>query len=111
MKSLQGSETSDRTIHQLVSFVKALGKTPIVTSDTPGFLVNRVLFPYLGEAIRMMQEGANPQIVDSEIRRFGMPMGPLELLDQVGLDIAYHVASSLKQVLPETEAVVDYRER
>ena len=105
---VQGSETSDRTIHQLVSFVKALGKTPIVTSDTPGFLVNRVLFPYLGEAIRMMQEGANPQIVDSEIRRFGMPMGPLELLDQVGLDIAYHVASSLKQVLPETEAVVDY---
>ena len=85
---VRGQATTEQTIHQLVSFVKALGKTPIVTTDTPGFLVNRVLFPYLGEAVRMVQEGMSPQRIDRQIRRFGMPMGPLELLDQVGLDVA-----------------------
>ena len=105
---VRSQATTEQTIHQLVSFVKALGKTPIVTTDTPGFLVNRVLFPYLGEAVRMVQEGMNPQSIDREIRRFGMPMGPLELLDQVGLDVAYHVASSLDSILPNVKPVLEF---
>ncbi|MEO1524515.1 MAG: 3-hydroxyacyl-CoA dehydrogenase NAD-binding domain-containing protein [Planctomycetota bacterium] len=103
--------TSDATIAKLIAFVRALGKTPIVTSDSPGFLVNRVLFPYLGEAIRMAGEGFGIERIDKEIRRFGMPMGPLELLDQVGLDVAHHVAGTLDGTLPEAQPVVQYLER
>ena len=99
--------TDEATIARLVSFVRALGKTPIVTTDSPGFLVNRVLFPYLGEAILMVAEGFDVPTIDREIRRFGMPMGPLELLDQVGLDVAHHVAGSLDGVLPGVAPVVN----
>ncbi|MDE0864911.1 MAG: 3-hydroxyacyl-CoA dehydrogenase NAD-binding domain-containing protein [Rubripirellula sp.] len=105
---VRGEDTDENTIQRLVGFVKALGKTPLVTSDTPGFLVNRVLFPYLGEAVRMVHEGFDPQKIDREIRHFGMPMGPLELLDQVGLDVAHHVANSLQEILPEVEQVLDF---
>lgn len=102
-----GSEgTSDATIARLVAFVKALGKTPIVTSDSPGFLVNRVLFPYLGEAVLMVAEGHDIAKIDKEVRQFGMPMGPLQLLDQVGLDVALHVAMSLEDILPGVAPVV-----
>ncbi|CAN0445308.1 unnamed protein product, partial [Hapterophycus canaliculatus] len=90
--------TDESTVSQLVAFVKAMGKTPVVTADRPGFLVNRVLFPYLGEAIRLVGEGVSIAKIDREIKRFGMPMGPLELLDQVGLDVAMHVAGSLDEV-------------
>lgn len=96
--------TSEETIHELVQLVRTMGKTPIVTSDKPGFLVNRVLFPYLGEAIHMVQEGFSIPAIDREMRNFGMPMGPLELLDQVGIDIAAHVAQSLLDCLYESEA-------
>lgn len=96
---VRGKCTADETVARLVSFVRALGKTPIVTSDSPGFLVNRVLFPYLGEAVLMVREGFDIAKIDNELRRFGMPMGPLELLDQVGIDVAQHVALSLSSVL------------
>ncbi|MGB7347485.1 MAG: 3-hydroxyacyl-CoA dehydrogenase NAD-binding domain-containing protein [Pirellulaceae bacterium] len=104
---VQGKETSAATVARLVAFVRALGKTPVVTSDSPGFLVNRVLFPYLGEAVLMVREGHDVAKIDKELRRFGMPMGPLELLDQVGLDVALHVAGSLSEVLSGVEPVVE----
>jgi 3-hydroxyacyl-CoA dehydrogenase/enoyl-CoA hydratase/carnithine racemase len=103
---VRASQTDDATITRLVAFVKALGKTPIVTSDSPGFLVNRVLFPYLGEAVLMVAEGYDVAKIDKQVRRFGMPMGPLQLLDQVGLDVALHVASSLDNILPGVAPVV-----
>ena len=99
--------TSDATIARLVAFVRALGKTPIVTSDSPGFLVNRVLFPYFGEAVLMVAEGYDVAKMDKQVRRFGMPMGPLQLLDQVGLDVALHVAKSLEGILPGVAPVVE----
>jgi 3-hydroxyacyl-CoA dehydrogenase/enoyl-CoA hydratase/3-hydroxybutyryl-CoA epimerase len=101
------SDTSDETVARLAAFVRSLGKTPIVTMDSPGFLVNRVLCPYLGEAIFMVEEGFSVVEIDQQIRRFGMPMGPLELLDHVGLDVAYHVAKSLNVVLPGAMSVID----
>jgi len=104
---VRATETDDLTIARLVAFVKSLGKTPIVTTDSPGFLVNRVLFPYLGEAVLMVTEGFAIEQIDKEIRRFGMPMGPLELLDQVGLDVAHDVAGSLMKNMPEVQPVVD----
>ncbi|MDG2220610.1 MAG: 3-hydroxyacyl-CoA dehydrogenase NAD-binding domain-containing protein, partial [Rubripirellula sp.] len=102
---VRGEKTDDETLVRLVSFVKALGKTPVVTADAPGFLVNRVLFPYLGEAVRMVGEGGDVAEIDKQVRRFGMPMGPLQLLDQVGIDVAYHVAHSLSETLPGVESV------
>ncbi len=104
---VRAKETDDETIARLVGFVRALGKTPIVTTDSPGFLVNRVLFPYLGEAVLMVAEAYDVSMIDKQVRRFGMPMGPLELLDQVGLDVALHVATSLDDVLPGVTPVID----
>lgn len=104
---VRGQHTNDDTITRLVALVRSLGKTPIVTKDAPGFLVNRVLFPYLGEAVMMFSEGHSPTEIDREVRRFGMPMGPLELIDQVGVDIAKHVATSLGGVITGLTPAVD----
>jgi 3-hydroxyacyl-CoA dehydrogenase/enoyl-CoA hydratase/3-hydroxybutyryl-CoA epimerase len=93
--------TSPAAISRLVRLVKKLGKTPIVVEDSPGFVVNRILFPYLAEAVRMVCEGESVTWIDKALKRFGMPMGPLELLDQVGLDIGAHVASGLSDVIPD----------
>jgi 3-hydroxyacyl-CoA dehydrogenase/enoyl-CoA hydratase/3-hydroxybutyryl-CoA epimerase len=87
--------TSDHTIATLVELVRSLGKVPLVVADGPGFLVNRILFPYLDEAVRMVSEGTPPDEIDREMRRFGMPMGPLQLLDHVGIDVAADVAQTL----------------
>lgn len=104
---VRAAQSDDETIARLVAFVKALGKTPIVTADAPGFLVNRVLFPYLGEAVLMVAEGYDVSKMDKEVRRFGMPMGPLQLLDQVGLDVGLHVAMSLNGILPGVGPVLE----
>lgn len=93
--------TVDARTARLVEFVKKLGKTPIVCNDSPGFVVNRILFPYLDEAVRLVCEGVSPDRVDKVIEDFGMPMGPLELLDQVGIDVAAHVAKSLAALSPQ----------
>lgn len=91
----------DEDIAMLVDFVKKLGKVPLVTSDSPGFVVNRILFPYLDEAVRLHCEGVPTESIDRALKRFGMPMGPLDLLDQVGLDVAAHVADTLNSLSPE----------
>jgi 3-hydroxyacyl-CoA dehydrogenase/enoyl-CoA hydratase/3-hydroxybutyryl-CoA epimerase len=73
-----------------------LGKTPVVVRDSPGFLVNRVLMPYMNEALRLLGEGLSIEAVDQAMTAFGMPVGPLGLLDQIGLDTARHVAGVLQ---------------
>ncbi len=100
-------DTDEAVLQRLLRFTRALGKTPVVTSDSPGFIVNRVLFPYLGEAVQMTIEGYDAEFIDSPMRAFGMPMGPLELLDHVGIDVAAHVADSLSGVLPDAQAVAE----
>lgn len=92
---VRSESTSDATVATLVELVRSWGKVPLVVADQPGFLVNRVLFPYLDEAVRLVWEGLSPEEVDRSARDFGMPMGPLELLDQVGLDVAADVAHAL----------------
>ena len=92
---VRGRSTDDDTIATLVDLVRRLGKVPVVVADSPGFLVNRILFPYLDEAVRLVTEGVPGPVVDREAVRFGMPMGPLELLDQVGIDVAADVAVTL----------------
>lgn len=87
--------TGDDIVSTLVELVRRLGKTPLVVADRPGFLVNRILFPYLDEAVRLVWEGAATEQVDRAAKEFGMPMGPLELLDHVGIDVAADVAQTL----------------
>ena len=84
---------------RLARFVSAIGRLPVAVSDYPGFLVNRILTPYLLEAIVMLDEGYDKKTIDAAARAFGMPMGPLELADNVGLDICLDVAESLRDAL------------
>jgi 3-hydroxyacyl-CoA dehydrogenase/enoyl-CoA hydratase/3-hydroxybutyryl-CoA epimerase len=91
--------SADRAVALLAQWAIALGKTPVLVRDSPGFVVNRVLMPYLNEAVLLAAEGLGVAELDRTMRRFGMPMGPLELLDQVGLDVAAHVARSMQPAL------------
>jgi 3-hydroxyacyl-CoA dehydrogenase/enoyl-CoA hydratase/3-hydroxybutyryl-CoA epimerase len=89
----------DAALATLAQWAIDLGKTPVVVRDSPGFVVNRILMPYLNEAVILVAEGLTIEQVDRPMKRFGMPMGPLELLDQIGLDVAAHVAQSMQPVL------------
>jgi 3-hydroxyacyl-CoA dehydrogenase/enoyl-CoA hydratase/3-hydroxybutyryl-CoA epimerase/3-hydroxyacyl-CoA dehydrogenase/enoyl-CoA hydratase/3-hydroxybutyryl-CoA epimerase/enoyl-CoA isomerase len=83
---IRGEKTSDQTVATLVALAKKVGKTPIVVRDCPGFLVNRILFPYMNEAMVLLEEGAEPRAIDKAATDFGMPMGPITLSDVVGMD-------------------------
>ncbi|WP_290701212.1 fatty acid oxidation complex subunit alpha FadB [Amphritea sp.] len=109
---IRGEKTSDETIARTVSFATAMGKTPIVVNDCPGFLVNRVLFPYFGGFSGLLQDGADFRNVDKVMERFGWPMGPAYLLDVVGIDTAHHADQVMAAGFPERmshegESVID----
>ena len=87
-----GTLTNEEAVKKTVEVAKQMGKIPIVVKDSPGFLVNRILLPYMNEAAYLMQEGVKPNRIDKVLRKFGMPMGPMELLDEVGIDVAYKVS-------------------
>ncbi|MCI0681214.1 MAG: 3-hydroxyacyl-CoA dehydrogenase NAD-binding domain-containing protein [Gemmataceae bacterium] len=87
---IRGEQTSDQTVVTLVAHAKRVGKSPIVVRDCPGFLVNRILFPYMNEAYALLEEGASPRDLDRAATEFGMPMGPITLSDVVGLDTALY---------------------
>ncbi len=88
---IRGEETSERAIVTTAAFVARLGKFPVVVEDVPGFLVNRILSPYIAEAGSLLIEGVPVDIIDDAATSFGMPMGPIRLLDEVGLDVAQKV--------------------
>jgi 3-hydroxyacyl-CoA dehydrogenase/enoyl-CoA hydratase/3-hydroxybutyryl-CoA epimerase len=88
--------SDERTMALLHRWALALGKTPVLVKDSPGFVVNRVLMPYVNEAVLLVAEGLGIEQVDGLMRRFGMPMGPLEMLDTVGLDVAAHIADGMQ---------------
>ncbi len=92
---IRGQETNEKTISQLVMIARNLGKTPIVVKDVAGFLVNRILLPYILEATYLAQEGAKIVDIDYALERFGMPMGPFILADTVGIDVGLKVMHSL----------------
>lgn len=96
---VKGAATSDRTATRLAAFCGATGKLPALITDYPGFVVNRALVPYMLEAMVLMDEGVSREVIDTAAIRFGMPMGPVTLADQVGLDIGLHVAESLAESL------------
>jgi 3-hydroxyacyl-CoA dehydrogenase len=95
---IPGLATDAQTVHDVVGFAESIRKSPIVVRECAGFLVNRLLMPYLNEAVLCLQEGAaSLQQIDQEMTSFGMPVGPLTLLDTIGLDIAAQVARILHQ--------------
>ncbi len=93
--------TSKEVIATVVELSRKLGKTPVVVKDSCGFLVNRVILPYLNEAGFLLDEGYKIEMIDGIMKEFGMPMGPLEVIDEIGLDIGYKVASILEEAYPD----------
>ncbi len=104
---IRGAKTSDKTISTIVKLSKKLGKTPIVVKDVAGFLVNRILLPYMNEAAYLLQEGAEVKRIDAVMERFGMPMGPFVLADVVGIDVGVKVSHSLFEAYGERMRVAD----
>jgi 3-hydroxyacyl-CoA dehydrogenase/enoyl-CoA hydratase/3-hydroxybutyryl-CoA epimerase len=84
-------------VDRVVALARRLGKTPVLVADAPGFLVNRVLMPYLVEAVGLVERGRPVRDIDRALLEFGMPMGPLALLDEIGLDVARKVAHVLEE--------------
>ena len=105
-----GAGTRAAIVPDAAAFVRQIDKLPLPVKSAPGFLVNRVLAPYLMEAMRCVDEGIAPETVDEAALAFGMPMGPIELADTVGLDICVAVGKMLKPDAPEPaklKALVD----
>ncbi len=99
---IRGPQTSDQSTATVYNLAKKMGKIPVVVKDAPGFLVNRLLVPYMMEAAFYLQEGASIEKVDKIfVKTFGMPMGPFELMDSVGLDVCVKVSKIFKDSLGE----------
>ena len=92
---VQGPLTSDEVMQAAQAFTRKIDKLPLPCKSAPGFLVNRVLSPYLAEAMYLVDEGVPPETLDAAMKDFGMPMGPIELSDMVGLDIGWAVGQEL----------------
>jgi 3-hydroxyacyl-CoA dehydrogenase/enoyl-CoA hydratase/3-hydroxybutyryl-CoA epimerase/enoyl-CoA isomerase len=101
---IRGDKTSDETVVRLVALARRIGKTPIVVRDCPGFLVNRILFPYLNESLVLLQEGASPRAIDKAAMVFGMPMGPIALHDLVGLNTSLHAGNVINSAFADRAA-------
>lgn len=98
---VQGSKTSEQTVAATVAFAVALGKTPIVVQDCPGFLVNRILFPYFNGFNRLLVDGVDFERVDQLMEDFGWPMGPAYLADVIGLDTMVHADKVMEAGFPQ----------
>ncbi|MBV1788263.1 fatty acid oxidation complex subunit alpha FadB [Marinobacterium sp. D7] len=98
---IRGKKTSAEAVARTVAYAKALGKTPIVVNDCPGFLVNRVLFPYFAGFSALLRDGANYLQIDKVMEGFGWPMGPAYLLDVVGIDTACHADGVMAAGFPD----------
>ncbi len=102
---VRGTKTAPEVIAAAVEFAKRLKKIPVVVKGSPGFLVNRLLMPYLNEAGVLLGEGETIESIDEAMLDFGMPMGPLRLIDEVGIDVAYDVAAELGEAFKDRMAV------
>ncbi len=94
---IRGAKTSDQSLSTVAGFARKLGKTVVLCNDGPGFIVNRILGPYMNESGFLLQEGNTIESIDAAMVDFGMPMGPMALLDEVGIDVAAKVGIILKE--------------
>ncbi|MSU46584.1 MAG: hypothetical protein EXS42_05545 [Lacunisphaera sp.] len=95
-----GPETTRVTAERSLAFVKALGKTPVLCKSAPGFLVTRVLFFYLNEACRLWEQGVPTDVIDRALREWGWPMGPMRLIDEVGVDVTNFIFGEMAHYFP-----------
>jgi 3-hydroxybutyryl-CoA dehydrogenase len=101
---VKGEQTSDETVSQLIQLTKALGKTPVVCKDAPGFIVNRVARPFYIESLRLAEEGlADFETIDRLLESKGFRMGPFRLMDLIGNDVNYAVSCSVYEQLQQPE--------
>ena len=98
---IRGTKTSDDAIATAFAYAKKIKKSPILVRSGPGFLVNRLLLPYMSEAVELLLEGVEPRAVDRVATRFGMPMGPIRLYDVVGLDVAAYAGKTMVAAFPD----------
>ncbi len=99
-----GKQTSEETKQRALAFARQIGKLPVVVQDSPGFLVNRVLFPYLLDAAELFEQGVEAKKIDDALVEWGMPMGPLRLIDEIGVDITIDIAVTLEKAFGERDA-------
>jgi 3-hydroxyacyl-CoA dehydrogenase/enoyl-CoA hydratase/3-hydroxybutyryl-CoA epimerase len=92
-----GKQTSDETRERTLAFARQIGKLPVLVRDSPGFLVNRVLFPYLLDAAELFESGVDAAKIDNALTQWGMPMGPLRLIDEIGVDITVDIGNTLEK--------------
>jgi 3-hydroxyacyl-CoA dehydrogenase / enoyl-CoA hydratase / 3-hydroxybutyryl-CoA epimerase len=98
-------QTSDETRDRSLAFVRQIGKLPVIVRDSPGFLVNRVLFPYLLDAAELFESGVNAARIDRALVEWGMPMGPLRLIDEIGADITIDIGNTLEKAYGQRDHV------
>jgi 3-hydroxyacyl-CoA dehydrogenase/enoyl-CoA hydratase/carnithine racemase len=98
---IRGKKTSDTTTATAAAYARTLGKSPIVMNDGPGFLVNRLLLPYMNEAALLVCEGVASSEIERAAKSFGMPMGPITLYDVVGIDVAVHAGRTMAAAFPD----------
>lgn len=98
---IRGAKTSDETVATAVAYAKNIGKSPIVVNDGPGFLVNRLLLPYMNEALELISDGAEVKAIERAAKDFGMPMGPITLYDVIGLDTAFYAGRVMYDAFPD----------
>lgn len=108
---IRGPKSSDETIATVFELSKKMGKMPVVVKDGPGFLVNRLLLPYMAEAAFLLTEGMDIETVDKAYLKFGMPMGPFELMDSVGLDVCAKVLKIFRKAYPDRVEVSPIMEK
>ena len=99
-------QTSDETRDRSLAFVRQIGKVPVIVRDSPGFLVNRVLFPYLLDAAQLFESGMEAEQMDRALMEWGMPMGPLRLIDEIGVDITIDIGNTLEKAYGQRDHVV-----
>jgi 3-hydroxyacyl-CoA dehydrogenase / enoyl-CoA hydratase / 3-hydroxybutyryl-CoA epimerase len=98
-------QTSGETRDRSLAFVRQIGKVPVIVRDSPGFLVNRVLFPYLLDAAELFESGADAERIDRALVEWGMPMGPLRLIDEIGVDITIDIGNTLEKAYGQCDHV------
>jgi len=98
-------QTSDETRDRSLAFARQIGKLPVIVRDSPGFLVNRVLFPYLFDAAELFESGVDAKRIDRALVEWGMPMGPLRLIDEIGVDITIDIGNTLEKAYGQRDHV------
>ncbi|MBU3915843.1 fatty acid oxidation complex subunit alpha FadJ, partial [bacterium] len=101
LELIRGDKTADDTINNLMAVCAKMKKRPVLCNDNPGFVVNAMLFPYFIKTFELLAEGVKIEAIDSAMTQFGLPVGPIRLVDEVGIDISYLVLTkSLKMIPP-----------